>query len=137
MIPVTTYLWLFGFIAVWGYFTAFMYTMQEAYEDNDTGFVSYRWADSSENENVTTISDFQGKPTEAEFHFFLVYYVFGLLWLTQFIIAAGSFVISGTLAEWYGSFEFLLHVPSPIGKCVPSGALLTIEFGLANPILFN
>jgi len=100
-VPIATYLLLFAFIAVWAYFTAYMYTMQEAYEDNDTGYVSYRWADSQENENVTTISDFQGKPTESEFEFFLVYYVFGLLWLTQFIIAAGSFVISGTLAEWY------------------------------------
>ena len=71
-VPIATYLLLFAFIAVWAYFTAYMYTMQEAYEDNDTGYVSYRWADSQENENVTTISDFQGKPTESEFEFFLV-----------------------------------------------------------------
>jgi hypothetical protein len=101
IMPITTYLLLFGFLAVWTVFTVYIYTMQEAEEDRDTGYIRYRWADDASNENVTTITDFEGKPTETEAMIFMGYYVFGLLWLTQFILAAGSFVISGTLVDWY------------------------------------
>lgn len=88
--PFFTYAWLLGFLVLWVYVSLLLLTMEDKVYHEDTGYYSYEWG-----------SD----PNEDEWNFILVYHVFALLWIAQFIIAAGNFVISGTTVSWYFTHE--------------------------------
>jgi hypothetical protein len=84
--PFLTYIFVMSYVTTWIWGSLFIATLQEKQYDNTTGYHSYEYG---------------SEPTEDEYKTILAYHIFALLWITQFIIASGNFVISGTVTSWY------------------------------------
>mmetsp|Transcript_2688 Transcript_2688/g.6454 ORF Transcript_2688/g.6454 Transcript_2688/m.6454 type:complete len:723 (-) Transcript_2688:450-2618(-) len=84
--PFITYAWLLAFLVLWMYATLLFMTMKEKVYDPSTGYYKYQYGND---------------PDEDEYKFILAYHIFALFWLSQFIIAAANFTISGTTTAWY------------------------------------
>lgn len=84
--PFLTYVFIMGFVTAWIYGSLVIATLTEKQYDNTTGYHSYEYGTD---------------PNEDEYKIILSYHIFALLWVSQFIIASGNFVISGTVVSWY------------------------------------
>lgn len=91
--PFLTFSILAGFLVYWVYVTMYLMTLQEYYTDETTGFVAFQWETDSG----------QTYPDEDTWNFLFAYWLVGMLWITQFILAAATFTVAGAVVAWYFS----------------------------------
>lgn len=87
--PLLTYVFL-AFLVVWVYSILLVVTTKDRVQDGTSGYVKYEFGDD---------------PSKDDYKVMLGYSVFALLWNVQFILACGSFVVSGTVVSWYFARE--------------------------------
>eukprot|EP00040_Diaphanoeca_grandis_P027572 m.157150 g.157150 ORF g.157150 m.157150 type:complete len:738 (-) comp31042_c2_seq2:38-2251(-) len=93
VLPFTTFVAVVCTALLWMWVGLYIVTWDVAHENNQSGLVEYEHSTTSYREDEV--------PNEDEFNLIWVFYFFGLLWGLQFIVAAGSFITSGSIVTWY------------------------------------